>query len=144
MHFNIKDLTGKKFGRLSVDGYSHSAKYGTKHSKAYWNCTCECGNEVKVQTSHLTSGHTRSCGCYQIENARQINYKHGMKHDRIYEIWCNMIRRCTDVDNPAYKNYGGRGISVCNEWLDFGSFYNDMRDGYSPSLTIDRINNSEG
>lgn len=143
MHFNTKDLTGMAFGKLKVDGYSHSVKY-TKHSKVFWDCTCECGNRTKVSTSHLTSGHTKSCGCSNVEAIRQVNYKHGMSKTRFYEIWLNMVRRCTDENNAAYTNYGGRGITICQEWLSFDAFYDDMFSSYTGETTLDRINNNKG
>jgi hypothetical protein len=143
MHFNTKDLTGMVFGKLRVNGYSHSVKY-TKHSKAVWDCTCECGNKTKVTTCHLTSGHTQSCGCSHVEVAKRLNYKHGMSKTRFYQIWLNMIGRCTDAKDPAYKNYGGRGITVCDEWRSFISFYDDMFEGYTEGATLDRIDNNKG
>jgi hypothetical protein len=141
MHFNTKDLTGMTFGKLKVENYSHSVKYNG-HSKAVWNCKCECGNSAQVFTCHLTSGHTQTCGCSHIEAAHKLNYKHGMSKTRFYEIWLNIHKRCYEPNNQAYPNYGGRGITVCKEWHEFENFYRDMYSTYTNKATIDRIDNN--
>lgn len=129
----IKDLSGQKFGKLEVIEFCGK----NKEHQAMWICRCECGKETEVVGVNLTKGVTRSCGCLR---GRPKNS--GMTHTRIYHIWYNMKRRCYNPKDRNYKNYGGRGIKVCDEWLnDFQAFYDwAMSNGYSDDLTIDRIN----
>lgn len=138
----IIDLTGKRFHRLKVIEY-----IGTdKRNEAIWKCECECGKIINVRSYPLKSGHTKSCGCWKIDEARENPHKstHGMSNDRLYIIWCNMKARCYNKNNPKYDDYGGRGITVCKEWLDdFMNFYNwAMENGYSKELEIDRKDNN--
>lgn len=91
--------------------------------------------------AHLRRGSTTSCGCVQRENTSLANKTHGMSEQRIYRIWEGMWKRCTNEKCKAYKNYGGRGIKVCEEWESFDAFHDDMKDGYEPHLTIERIDN---
>ena len=129
-----KDLTGKQFHYLTVDSFRPDSR-----DKSYWLCECHCGNSCVVQGHKLTSGHTKSCGCYHIERIKGANTVHGYFGTPTYNSWAAMIRRCTDPNNNRYKYYGGRGISVCREWLDsFQSFLEDM--GERPSdRTLDRV-----
>lgn len=124
------DITGQKFGRLTA--IEHAGR--NKNRNTLWLCKCECGNECKVEAYRLRNGHTKSCGC--------ITKKHGFFGTRIYKIWDSMKQRCFNPNNNAYNNYGGRGITVCNDWKnDFMSFYEwSINNGYSDNLTIDRIN----
>lgn len=133
------DLTGQRFGRLLVVGYSHT----NASKKAVWLCRCDCGNEKLVAGCHLKSGHTVSCGCYKRELDTERPKVHGLKGTRLYRIWSNMKSRCYIESVPCYKDYGGRGIKVCAEWLDdFKSFYDwAMVNGYNDDLSIDRIDN---
>lgn len=136
------DLTGERYGRLTVISRSHKDKHGYVH----WNCICDCGNTVSVCGCSLRKGHTKSCGCLHREVFSSIaknNRTHGMSKDRLYKIWSSMKMRCQDENHSSYKDYGGRGISVCNLWNTFEPFYEwAMSNGYSPSLTIDRIDNN--
>ena len=140
-----KDFTGKRFGRLVV--IKDTGK--RKNRQKIWLCKCDCGNKKEVPTCYLTSGDTKSCGCYrkecEIKNLSQFWGKpktHGLSKTRIYQIWADMKDRCNNKNNSAYKDYGGRGIKVCKKWLtDFTSFHTWAIDnGYSDNLTIDRIN----
>lgn len=132
------DLTGKRYGRLTV--IKRVYKEGDK--KTYWMCKCDCGNETVVLASNLKRGHTTSCGCLKIERTKETNSTHGLSRTRIYHIYKNMKDRTTNDHNIGYKNYGGRSIKICDEWLnDFEKFYNwSMENGYKDGLTIDRIN----
>jgi hypothetical protein len=134
-------LIGNKFGRWLVVEEIHDRK-----QKSYY-CICECGNENSqvITLSDLKRGHTKSCGCYQKEIAGKMATKHGLREHRLYSIWASMKTRCYNANSVAYKNYGGRGITICEEWMDeddgFINFYNwAMRSGYSNELTLDRIN----
>lgn len=137
LQHDILDLTGKKFGRLTVLGICPHEP----GERVYWLCECDCGNVLKVTSNHLTSGHTKSCGCYRKENSGLINWKHGMAHEKIYGVYKAIKRRCYKEDDPNYKNYGGRGITVCEEWRNsFQEFYKWAEStGYQEGLTIDRI-----
>lgn len=135
----INNLTGKKFGRLKVLEY-----YGnSKNCKALWLCQCECGNTKIILGNSLTSKATVSCGCYNKEKARERRTKHNLSYSRLYKIWCGMKTRCYNKNFVYYCNYGGRGITICDEWLnDFETFYKwAISNGYEEGLTIDRINN---
>ena len=200
---NFKDLTGQKFGSLTVIKRVEN----NKHGKAMWLCRCKCGNELKVLGNDLRNGHTSSCGCLQKKRTAETNrltktrddilghrfgklvavekltdanghlvyrckcdcggeklvtesadlrngrikscgcltVKHGLTGTRIYNIWGCMKERCYKTYHGGYHNYGGRGIRVCDEWLDedtgFINFYNwAMANGYRDDLSIDRIN----
>lgn len=140
------DLSGQRFGRLTVierveDYISPKGKHNTR-----WKCGCDCGNIVTVCGWQLRTDDTRSCGCIHSEQISQRNFVHGKRHTRIYEIWKGMKARCGNPKNSHYKFYGGRGISVCDEWKDnFQAFYDwSMAHGYSEELTIDRIDNDKG
>lgn len=135
------DLTGEKFGRLTVISRDENDKYRCSH----WRCRCDCGREKVISISNLRSGGTQSCGCLMIERTREKSTTHGMRNTRLYHIWISMKQRCNNRNNHAYKHYGGRGITICSEWLDkekgFINFYNwAMANGYADSLSIDRIN----
>lgn len=132
------DLGGKRFGRLTVT----EEFFVDKHGRRRWKCFCECGKSVYVTTNNLTSGHTKSCGCWNKEVKAKTHTKHGMSQSRIYSIWSNMKARCECETNDAYHLYGGRGIKVCDEWRDFNNFAKWAREnGYRKDLTIDRIDN---
>ncbi|MFA6851468.1 MAG: hypothetical protein WCS30_14090 [Selenomonadaceae bacterium] len=127
-------LPGERFGKLIA-----IEPAGKKHGSIFWKCRCDCGNEKNIANYSLISGNSKSCGC------GCLNIKHGMSNTRINSIWFNMRQRCNNPHNNAYKYYGKRGISVCEEWLDFGNFYKwSMNNGYQENLTIDRKNNSLG
>ncbi len=142
-----KDLVGEKFGRLSVVQYAGSRKYKNS-SVAMWKCRCECGKEVIVPGQALRQGRTKSCGCLSREIHKEIlternksNSSHGQFGTRIYRIWCGMKTRCYNKNHKAYRDYGGRGITICAEWKDhFEGFYKwAINNGYDDSLTIDRL-----
>jgi len=138
------NLIGKKFGRLSVVGIDDR-----NTRKTYYYCVCDCGNMKSVRSDGLTSGAVQSCGCLKKEQDRinlTANHKHKMSHTRIYEIWQGMKGRCYNPHDARYGRYGGRGITVCDEWKeDFATFYDwAINNGYSDKLTIDRIDNDKG
>lgn len=131
------DITGQKFGRLTVVSRS-----GKDNFRQYmWSCKCDCGNTVDVRGYSLRSGNTQSCGCLQKETNVKLRQTHGMTDTRIYTIWSGMKQRCLTPSVSCFKYYGGRGISVCEEWLTFEPFYDwAMANGYTDDLTLDRIN----
>lgn len=135
------DLTGQKFGRLTVIERVENNKWGG----AQWLCNCSCKKQIITTGDRLIRVVTKSCGCLRKELTIQRNYKHGhscvSKKSRIYEIWQSMIQRCNNPNYKFYKNYGGRGIKVCEKWLKFEGFLQDM--GEQPEgLTLDRVDNN--
>lgn len=134
----INDLTGRKFGRLKVIEFLERKKGHT-----FWKCECSCGNTTITTTNSLIANETRSCGCLMREGN---NKKHMHSNTRLYHIWRNMKQRCYYPQSPSYKNYGEKGIAICEKWLnDFESFFEwSMKNGYKEDLTIDRINNDKG
>lgn len=131
------DLTGQRFGRLVVEGFAYKAKDG--HSM--WKCRCECGKVKVVNGTSLKLGKSQSCGCLHNELLSDRNFKHGGRNTRLYYIWCGMIERTETENQVSYKNYGGRGIKVCEEWrISFEKFRDwALKHGYQDELTIDRI-----
>lgn len=129
------DLFGDKYGRLTP-----LYRVKTEKKMTLWHCRCDCGNEVNVQIGHLRDGHTQSCGCLHSEQLVKSNTKHNLSGTRLYNIWSNMKSRCDDANDPKYKNYGARGVKVCNEWYEASVFFDWARQsGYSDDLTLDRI-----
>lgn len=137
----IVNMENRKFGRLTVI----ERKENTRHGAATWLCECDCGQEATVRGSSLRSGVTLSCGCLNHEKTAkkliEMNTRHGMAKTSEYHIWASMIQRCTNPKDNAYKNYGGRGITVCERWRKFEAFIEDMGQKPSPNLTIERQNN---
>lgn len=137
----LKDLTGQKFGRLTV-----IERAPNKGKKTMWRCKCDCGNETVVAGGNLTNGHIVSCGCYNDERRIEAHTKHGMSNKKMYATWLSRRRRCYDTRCPAYKNYGGRGITMCDRWRDdFGAFYEDvskMPHYGEVGYTLERIDNN--
>lgn len=142
------DLTGQRFGRLVVLERCETVKHGD-HVK--WLCQCDCGNTIKVASNCLRFDNTRSCGCLKIEHAMKhvdAYRKHGLSGERLYPVWKSIVSRCTNPKNKRYKDYGGRGITVCSQWLsDYENFRKwAFATGYDQTAkrnvcTIDRINN---
>lgn len=138
---NFIDIAGMRFGMLVVIGYSRTVK-----KKALWNCRCDCGTICEVAGSYMRCGHTASCGCFRAIATAQNKTTHGMtsggRKQGTYRSWQDMKQRCLNKHNMHYRNYGGRGITVCKRWLDsFDDFFSDMGtcpDGY----TLDRVKNS--
>jgi hypothetical protein len=145
----MKDIIGKKFGRLTVlelERQEQRIVNGKKYGQIYYYlCKCDCGKLLTVKRSLLLNHITTSCGCYKHEIVKNINLKHGKRYTRLYRIWCNMKYRCYSKNAINYERYGGRGIKVCQEWQDdFKNFYDWAIDnGYNDTLSIDRIDNNE-
>lgn len=105
-----------------------------------WRFKCDCGNEVISNGQQMRRGCTFSCGCKRYrKGADHPMYSHGKRHTRVYRIWHAMRQRCRNPSQPHYKRYGGRGVTVCDRWNDFVSFYEDMGDPPTDSHSIDRI-----
>lgn len=136
--WNFKDLTGQTFGRLTVIERAEN----TKDGRARWLCRCECGNFCTVTAKLLLNGSVKSCGCLIHDVLLKRNKSHGMRHTKIYGVWCTMISRCENPHVSCFDDYGGRGIKVCERWHEFQNFFDDVsvlphfgEKGY----TLDRI-----
>lgn len=135
------DLVGKRFGRLTVlRQVEDYVSPGGAHFHM-WLCQCNCGNQIKVITHDLMSGHTQSCGCLGKEKRRKSATKHGLSKTPLYAKYNSILDRCYNPNNKEYKNYGGRGIKMCDEWRDdFTKFYAwAIETHWEPNLTIERI-----
>lgn len=137
---------GQVFNRLTIISLHHKSlcvnKKNKKHRyKEFYLCKCDCGNEVIAYKDNIKRGHTKSCGCLNFEKRVESHKKHGQEGTRLYRIWQGIKKRCFCKTWWAYKHYGGRGITVCNEWKkDFLPFYKwATANGYKDNLTIDRI-----
>lgn len=135
-------MTNQRVGTIQVLSRAPSDKYGN----AMWRCVCGyCGDEFVTKGNALRSGHTRSCGCLQKIVASNLSRTHGMSRTRIFKNWEAMKQRCENPNSRAYKDYGAKGISVCEDWHDFEKFYSwAISSGYFDGLTIDRKDNSKG
>lgn len=132
-----RNLKGLKFGRLYVvDEYKRD-----KNKGIMWLCKCDCGKETIVRSYCLLSENTKSCGCLRNEESKKRSTIHNKSNSRIYYIWCGMKSRCYNKRNKAFKNYGGRGINICDYWKSsFLNFANwSENNGYNEKLTIERI-----
>lgn len=133
----IKNMSGLKFGRLTVIDRTENTVQG----QAQWNCICECGKIIKARGFCLRSGHTKSCGCLSVDVSTKLNTSHGMSNTKEYSTWQSIKYRCYNEKSEYYEIYGGRGIVVCDRWLEsFKNFYEDMGDAPTEDHQIDRIN----
>lgn len=133
------DLTGRRFGKLIVEGIA----YVRNNGQYYWNCHCDCGNDIVVLGTLLRAGKKVSCGCYRPDILERT---HGLSAHPLYAVWSGMKQRCNNPNSSAYKNYGGRGIKICSEWQDnFVAFFDWSMNigGYQEGLTLDRIDNNK-
>jgi hypothetical protein len=134
---HIIEMTGKRFGRLTVIERDYSRLYN-----AYWWCKCDCGNILSVHGGSLRSGLTKSCNCLQSDITTKRNTTHGLSHTSLYHVYHSMKQRCYCKNDRDYIHYGARGIKLCDEWLGdngFISFYDwANKSGYSEGLTIER------
>lgn len=131
---NFIDLKNKRFARLVV--LEKAPASNPKDTSAHWLCLCDCGTKKVIRGHSLRKGMTTSCGCF----AREKNTVHGMHETRVYSIWEGIKERCLNQNRKEFKNYGGRGISLCKEWYKFEEFYKDMGDPPKNHI-IDRKDN---
>lgn len=125
----VANIAGQQFGRLTVVGHAEGK---------YWRCECQCGGSITAQKSHLVHGGTRSCGCLK----SQDKITHGLSSSSEYKSWDSAKQRCTNPNNSRFDRYGGRGITMCDRWMNsFASFYEDMGPRPSPRHTIERLDN---
>ena len=138
----MRDLVGEKFGRLTVVSRADDITSSNGKQVRMWNCVCDCGGHKTAREVCLLYGKTMSCGCLYKETRRKHRaVKHGMARTRLYSEWNRMIQRCTNPRVDSYARYGGRGISVCQEWSEgFDSFYQwAILNNYTDDKTLDRI-----
>lgn len=138
-----KNITDQRFGRLVALG-----PVGRLERTIAWLCQCDCGNTLTVRSTALQSGNTQSCGCLQKDNTREKFTKHGMWQSHLYKNWRGMIQRCTNPNHNAYPSYGGRGITICDEWQQsfetFHTYVSSLPNFGKKGYTLDRIDNSLG
>lgn len=133
------DITGQRFGRLVA------IERDTTSKRTRWICKCDCGNVKSIDLTHLKSGATTSCGCYRKEHNKEVMTKHGLTKTSLHNRWKALKQRCLNENSNDYTNYGDRGITLCEEWLEFENFYNwSIENGYKEEYQIDRIDNNKG
>jgi hypothetical protein len=133
----IIDMTGEIVGSVTVVGRSIRTK------RTFWLCVCVCGKRFEAVGNELRKGRVKSCGCLKVQRSRDLFTKHGMTKTPEHATWVHMRERCRNAKDSSYKNYGGRGISVCDRWSTFQNFLIDM--GLRPSIhhTIERVDNNK-
>lgn len=139
----FRDLSGQRFGRLFVcERAPDHVKTNGGHQTTF-RCLCDCGNTTVVLAYNLKNGHTTSCGCLGAERRGESKRTHGGSRTRLHGIWAKMKQRCLNPNDARYQDYGGRGIQICDEWVNnYDSFQNwAVASGYAPDLTLDRIDN---
>ncbi|MEN1936018.1 hypothetical protein AAIE21_10425 [Paenibacillus sp. 102] len=132
------DIAGERFGMLTVLGKVKKGKL------TYWECKCDCGNLTYSSVTDLRVGKKKSCGCLAKKSRKLGNKTHGLKNvnKRLYTTWKNMKSRCLNEKNKSYQYYGGKGVTICGDWLSYENFYNwAITNGYKDDLTLDRIDN---
>lgn len=137
-----KDITGQRFGRLIALGpVGHN-----RWMRLLWLCQCDCGNTTTPHGESLRSGVTQSCGCLRTEMLEQSEKRHGESGTRLYHVWDTMIQRCTNPNSTKYKDYGARGIGVCDEWrasyMAFKNHVSSLIHYNEKGYSLDRINNN--
>ena len=135
----LKDLTGKKFGRLTVLSRGENSKAG----QVQWFCICDCGNEKLIHSTNLVQGSSKSCGCLSIELTTERLTKHGLYKHALYNTWNDMNDRCNNSNSAGYDSYGGRGVTVCKRWHSSNpngckNFIDDMHPSWESGLQIDK------
>ncbi len=129
-------IKGQIFNRLTVIG----ATDRRTGNKTIYECKCSCGNVVFTDKYKLSSGHTKSCGCFKLDNLSAIKFKHGMLTTPEYKAWASMKQRCYNDRDKRFPYYGGRGIKICESWINsFESFYSDMQQRPTSKHSLDRI-----
>lgn len=144
MSKKIEIKNGEKYGFLTIIKEQLPIKNTHNRMIRKFLCKCDCGLMSTPTINALRTKRTTSCGCrIEINRTKSIT-KHGMYGSKVYLVWMNLIQRCTNPNNTTYKDYGGRGIKVCNEWLKFKNFYKDMGEPKIKNMTLERINNDLG
>ena len=146
----FKDLSGEKFGLLTVLFRTDDKVDASGNKRVAYHCICDCGTEVDVRGNALSGGRTRSCGCLQMQYAKSgaAQRRHGGTGSRLYNIWKGIHRRCYNENATGYSYYGGNGIAMCDEWVGRDGFENfkvwAIEHGYKDDLTIERVDINKG
>ena len=137
---------GQRYGRLTVIGDGGYYVYPNGKRRKKWLCQCDCGNKVSVEGTNLKCGNSQSCGCKNTDTIRERSKTHGGRNERLYSIWTNMKQRCMSEKNKSYSDYGARGVTICDEWIESYSLFRDwaISNGYDERLpfyecSLDRI-----
>lgn len=140
-----RDFTGDTFGKLTVVSFAglRPPSTGYSHNTAHWLCRCECGNQLVLPINRLQTGNTRSCGCARVRHGKYRTGTGASQHPEV-RCWKAMIARCTDKTSDKYEYYGGRGVKVCDRWMNFWSFLEDMGSRPSSDHSIDRYPDTRG
>ena len=138
----IKYKAGDKIGLFTLTG-KYTTKFKNGKSKRYWSMICECGNTREYPTNYIQTGKVNNCGCKTKELISCSKIKHGFASSRVYSIWSHIKKRCYNKNSIDYPKYGGRGIIMCDEWVNNPKAFIEwaLSNGYKETLTIDRINN---
>ena len=135
-----KALANERYGRLVA-----IKPTGLRYNRyVVWQCRCDCGKVISLNSGSLLSGNTRSCGCLLKDVLVSRNTTHNKSKDPIYNVWSSMIQRCTNPRFRQYKDYGGRGIKPSEDWRTFENFFRDMSGTHSQKLTLERLDNTKG
>lgn len=137
-----RDLSGETFGRLKV-----LRKDESRRDRSFWICQCSCGKLKSIYRNHLLTGSSRSCGCLRKEEFSERLRKHGKANTKFYRVWQGMIERCYYEKHKSYAYYGGRGVTVCEEWKNLETGFKNFstwsdKNNYETGLTLDRIDNN--
>lgn len=140
-----EQLIGQRYSRLILLDEVEPDVYPNGEMKRKFLCQCDCGNQTTVRMSDMKSGRTQSCGCVNIEKISALKRTHNLHHTNLYSRWKGMKKRCYNPNEPQFRDWGGRGIKVCDEWLNnFKAFYDwAMNNGYERRLHLDRIDNNK-
>lgn len=133
------EMVGRRFGRLTVLRQAENHK-----DRVRWLCLCDCGKEHISYGTLMRSGHSKSCGCLDVDLKRERATSHGLSKHPLHAIWKGILTRCDNPNREQWSDYGGRGITICDEWRDFVRFYEDMHADWRPGLSIERRNNDLG
>jgi hypothetical protein len=137
----VIDITGQRFGFLTILEKSDKRD----NSKAqFWRVQCDCGNQKEINGAGIRRGVVVSCGCFAKQQRKKATTFHGESNNLTYKSWGNMIQRCTNKKHINYPNYGGRGITVCDSWLNYQNFVADMGQRPNAKMSLDRIDNDKG
>lgn len=138
----LMDLSTMRFGRLQPLALEHIRTTPSGSRKRFWRCRCDCGTDVVVWAGNLRTGKANSCGCLRRELVAAKNRSHGMSQTPEYKTWGGIKKRCFNSSYKSYADYGGRGITMCDRWLNsFENFLEDMGTKPSPDHSIERIDN---
>lgn len=139
---NLEDLAGQRYGRLLVKARAPNRAFPSGQQATMWTCVCDCGKTKTIRASLLKNGSTQSCGCLHIEKVT----KHNQSKTRLYGIWTDVKQRCYNPNNKFFKDYGGRGITICEEWANNYDNFEQwaILNGYKSTLTIERLDVNGG